>query len=65
MLNGTSCSVDFDLPKEMADARFSLWPFYKQLRNIDRDAKIQIVYPAKVIQIGEWLRMQCQIGQSM
>ena len=67
LLKGIRFSVDFDFPKEIADARRSLWPFYKELRNTERGSKIQIhvVYPAKVIKMNALLRMQCLTGPSM
>jgi hypothetical protein len=53
MLKSTPFSVDIDLPREIQNARSKLWPDFKKLKNEAPRSKIQIVYPAKLIQDGK------------
>lgn len=52
MLKGTPFSVDFDFPREIQEARGRLWSRLKQLRHENPRSKVQIVYPAKLLQDG-------------
>ena len=52
MLRNTRYSIDFDLPKEIGDARKRLWNEAKQIRSNDPRARTQIVYPAKLLVDG-------------
>ena len=56
MLRNTRYSVDFDLPKEIGDARKRLWNEAKQIRSNDPRARTQIVYPAKLLVDGKLVR---------
>jgi hypothetical protein len=51
-LKGTAYNINRDFPKEIVAARKMLWPHYKQLRSDYPDSKVNIVYPAKLIQDG-------------
>jgi hypothetical protein len=52
MLRGTNFNINRDFPKEIVDARKSLWPEYKRLRAAYKESKISIVYPAKLVKDG-------------
>ena len=56
MLRNTRFSIDYDLPKEIGDARKRLWSESKQIRLDDPRAKTQIVYPAKLLVDGKLVR---------
>ena len=56
MLRSTRYSIDYDLPKEIGDARKRLWTESKQIRSSDPRAKTQIVYPAKLLVDGKLVR---------
>lgn len=51
-LKGSSISINRDFPKEIAAARKSLWPEYKQLRDANPKGKVKLVYPAKLVKEG-------------
>ena len=55
-LRNTPFSVDFDFPQEIQAARGRLWPLLKELRREHPRARIQIVYPAKLIKDGSLVR---------
>ena len=52
MLRNTEFSIDYDFPREIQEARSRIWPKYKQLKNQNPRSRVQIVYPAKLIQEG-------------
>ena len=62
LLKGTSFSVDYDLPKDINEARKALWSELKHIESPNPKAKVQIVYPAKLLvdskvvrdQLPEW-----------
>lgn len=54
-LAGTQYGVDRDHPKEIAEARKSLWNFKKEQRYSARD-KVSIQYPAKLVVNGTEVR---------
>ena len=58
LLKGTPFSVDFDLPKEINEARKALWSELKQIKSRNPRAKVQIVYPAKLLVDGKVIRDQ-------
>jgi len=55
-LRGTSFSVDHDYPREIKEARTRLWPLYKDLKHQSPRSKVQLLYPAKLIQDGRMVR---------
>lgn len=57
MLKGSRFSIDYDYPREIQEARSKLWPLYKQLKqNSNRDDRVHITYPAKLIKNGKLVR---------
>ena len=56
MLKGKPFSVDYDLPREIQEARARLWSQYKLIKRDAPQSKVQIVYPAKLIQDGKLIR---------
>lgn len=53
MLKNTSCSIGYDLPKEINDARKKLWDELKSIKSRQPRAKVQIIYPAKLVVDGK------------
>ena len=53
LLKGTPFSVDYDLPKEINEARKALWSELKCFKSRHPGAKVQIVYPAKLLVDGK------------
>ena len=57
MLKGKTISIDDDFLKEIQEARSTtLWSLYKRMKGDNPEAKIQTVYPAKLLKkwsIGE------------
>ena len=53
LLKRTPFSVDFDLPKEINEARKALWSELKYIKSRNPRAKVQIVYPAKLLVDGK------------
>ena len=53
LLKGTPFSVDYDLPKEINEARKALWSELKCIKSQHPGAKVQIVYPAKLLVDGK------------
>lgn len=53
MLKGSQYSINRDFPVEIANARKSLWPTFKAIRNKNRDSKVVMGFPAKIIKDGE------------
>lgn len=51
-LKNTNFNINRDFPKEIVNARKSLWPEYKRLRGLNPHSKISIVYPAKLVVDG-------------
>lgn len=51
-LKNTNFNINRDFPKEIVNARKSLWPEYKKLRGLNPDSKVSIVYPAKLVVDG-------------
>lgn len=49
MFKSTPFSVDYDFPKEISEARKSLWSEVKAIKSKNPRAKTQIIYPAKLI----------------
>ena len=49
LLKGTPFSVDYDLPKEINQARKSLWTELKSIKSRRPRANVQIIYPAKLV----------------
>ena len=56
MLRNTQYSVAYDLPKEINDARKTLWQELKAIKSRQPRAKAHIVYPAKLIVDGKVVR---------
>lgn len=52
LLKGTPFSIDYDYPREIQEARSRIWPKYKELKRESPRSKVQIVYPAKLLQDG-------------
>ena len=52
LLRGTPFSVDYDLPKEINQARKSLWTELKSIKSRRPGANAQIIYPAKLVVDG-------------
>lgn len=55
-LKGSEYSINRDFPKEIANARRSLWGEYKDLKRQCPSSKINLVYPAKIVQDGRVVR---------
>ena len=51
-LRGTGFGINRDLPKEILDARKPLWSKMKSIKEQDTEAKVNIVFPAKLIKNG-------------
>lgn len=56
MLKNTPFSIDFDLPKEISEARKRLWSELKVLKSRNPRIKYQILYPAKLLVDGKIVR---------
>ena len=52
LLRGTPFSVDYDLPKEISQARKALWNELKSIKSRRPGANVQILYPAKLMVDG-------------
>ena len=52
-LKDTPYNINRDFPPEIQSARRELWPKYKDLKSRFPDSKINLVYPAKIIQDGK------------
>ncbi|KAH3690909.1 hypothetical protein DPMN_191206 [Dreissena polymorpha] len=55
-LKSTPFSVDHDFPREIQEARGRLWPKFKELKNRDPRSRVQLIYPAKLIQDGNLIQ---------
>lgn len=51
-LKGSKISINKDFPREIVDARKSLWKHFKELKVQNPRSKVSIVYPAKLIKDG-------------
>ena len=56
MLKGTPFSICYDLPKEINEARKKLWDEVKSIKSKRPSARVQIVYPAKLVVEGKIVR---------
>ena len=52
LLRGTGFSVDYDLPKEINQARKSLWNELKSIKSKSLRANVQSIHPAKLVVDG-------------
>ncbi|KAH3794780.1 hypothetical protein DPMN_148318 [Dreissena polymorpha] len=55
-LKNTPFCVDHDFPREIQEARGRLWPKFKELKNRDPRSRVQLIYPAKLIQDGNLIQ---------
>ena len=51
-LRNTNFHINRDFPKEIVNARKTLWPELKRLRGMHPKSKISIVFPAKIVADG-------------
>ena len=56
MLKGKTISIDDDFLKEIQEARSTLWSLYKRMKGDNPEAKIQTVYPAKLLKNGRLVK---------
>ena len=56
LLKGTPFSICYDLPKEINEARKKLWDELKSIKSKRPNARVQIVYPAKLVVEGKVVR---------
>ena len=56
MSKGTQFSICYDLSKEINEARKKLWGEVKSIKSKRPSARVQIVYPAKIVVEGKIVR---------
>ena len=55
-LKGTEISINRDYPREISNARRSLWSQYKELKRTSPSSTVNIVYPAKLVKDGRVIK---------
>ncbi|KAH3695183.1 hypothetical protein DPMN_082639 [Dreissena polymorpha] len=59
LLRSTSFSINKDFPKETTQARKTLWPRFKQIRDSNPRSKVTMILPAKIVMDGKVIEDAC------